>query len=126
MATAYVHGYPSLAAFIASDKDQLTSIYPIFHRSSTRNLLYLEAELAELVARQETFDTQDLCGDFDRKEYTRSWAKLVNSDDPKHKEQLQLIYDIRKKTKEYRRCIYLHALFGYKPTWPRCMILLIY
>ena len=36
----YVKGYPSLAAFIASDADRSTQIYRRFDRLAARNLLY--------------------------------------------------------------------------------------
>ena len=48
---SYLKGYPSLAAFIASDKDKSTVIYRRFDRLSARNLLYLQSELAELEAK---------------------------------------------------------------------------
>jgi hypothetical protein len=99
MKNSCTNGYPSLAAFIASDKDQLTSIYPSFYRLSTRNLLYIEAELAELQARLDTFDAEDLYDRFEAKEYARSWVKLVGSEEQGHKERVKLILEIREKVK---------------------------
>tara|TARA_R110002060_G_scaffold59247_6_gene69119 strand:- start:660 stop:971 length:312 start_codon:yes stop_codon:yes gene_type:complete len=49
----YLKRYPSLAAFIASDKDKSTAIYRRLDRLSARNLLYLHSELPELQARQD-------------------------------------------------------------------------
>ena len=56
----YVKGYPSLAAFIASDSDKSTAIYRRFDRLSARNLLYLQSELVELEAQQDALDEEDL------------------------------------------------------------------
>jgi hypothetical protein len=63
----YVKGYPSLAAFIASDRDKSTAIYRRFDRLSARNLLYLESELQELEERQDALDAEDLHGDLRRR-----------------------------------------------------------
>jgi hypothetical protein len=103
MAPRCINGYPSLAAFIASDRDQLTSIYPSFRRLSTRNLLYIEAELAELQVRLDRFDAEDLNASFEAKEYARSWVRLAGSEKQGHKERVRLIRGIREKVKEYRK-----------------------
>jgi hypothetical protein len=58
----YVSGYPSLASFIASDKDKSTVIYRRFDCLFARNLLYLQSELAELERRQTVFDAEDVKG----------------------------------------------------------------
>lgn len=44
----FINGFPSAAAFVASDPDHSFAIFHGFHRLSSRNLLYLEAELFEL------------------------------------------------------------------------------
>lgn len=97
-----VNGYPSLAAFIASDKDHSTSVYRSYHRLACRNLLYLEAELFELEKKQDDFDDEDFRGDFDGKEFARSWSKLSSSDDPRCIERIKLVREIRIMVKEYR------------------------
>ena len=78
-----VNGYPTIADFIARDKDRSTSIYRSYHRLTSRNLLYLEAELFELEKKQDEFDGQDLKGDLDAKQYTRDRSVLSMSDDPR-------------------------------------------
>lgn len=50
---SYVHGFGSLASFIASDEDHSTSIYKRFDDLASRNLLYFQSELAELAALQQ-------------------------------------------------------------------------
>jgi hypothetical protein len=101
----YVKGYPSLAAFIASDQDKSTAIYRRFDRLSARNLLYLQSELQELEARQDALDAEDLHGDLQAKKSARNWqvlkkrAKQQNNE--REKERLELAFEIRDKLKEY-------------------------
>lgn len=52
-------GYPSLAAFMASDRDRTAMIFRRFDRLSARTLLYLQSELAEMEARLAEYDEQD-------------------------------------------------------------------
>jgi hypothetical protein len=56
----YVHGYPSLADFIASDPEHSTAIYRRFDFLSARNLLFLQSEVVELEADLRRFDQEDL------------------------------------------------------------------
>jgi hypothetical protein len=98
----FVNGYPSLAAFIASDRDNSTSIYRGYHRLASRNLLYLEAELFELEKRQDELDEEDLRGDLTAKQYARDWPTLNSSDNPRCRERRELLDKIRDKIKEYR------------------------
>jgi hypothetical protein len=102
----YVSGYPSLAAFIASDPDHSTAIYRRFDRLSARNLLYLQAELVTLERQQDEFDNQDLNSEgLDAKEKARDWEKLLakaesGSDDEAQK-RVTIAKAIREKIKEY-------------------------
>lgn len=98
-----VNGYPSLAAFIASDEDQSTSIYRAFKRSSTRDLLYLEAEISELEAQQDAYDEQDLRGDLDAKKCATSWPEFFSrANDPRHRERLEVVMKMRRLMRKYR------------------------
>lgn len=98
-------GYPSLAAFIASDRDKSTAIYRQLDRLSAHNLPYLQSELQELEARQDALDAEDLQGDRQAKKSARNWqvlktrAKQQNNE--KEKERLELVFEIRDKLKEY-------------------------
>ncbi|KAH8757403.1 hypothetical protein BGZ57DRAFT_644810 [Hyaloscypha finlandica] len=56
--TRYPMGYPRFAAFIANDEDRSTTIFRRFQRLSSRNLLYLESELAYLEAEQDRLDQE--------------------------------------------------------------------
>jgi hypothetical protein len=107
----YVNGFASLAAFIARDEDRSTSIYRSYHRLTSRNLLYLEAELFELEKKLDDFDDEDLRGDFERKEFARSWSRLNSSDDPRCIERVKLIKEIRATLKEYREFHVTHCQF---------------
>ncbi|KAM5344699.1 hypothetical protein ACJ41O_010561 [Fusarium nematophilum] len=55
----YVDGFPSLAHFIASDRDRTSAIFKRFNRLAARNLLTLQSELAELEATLDEYDQQD-------------------------------------------------------------------
>jgi hypothetical protein len=103
----YVPGYPSLAAFIASDPDHSTAIYRRFDRLSTRNLLYLQAELVTLEKKQDGLDQHDSnSDDIDAKAKARNWERLLaraeSGSDDEAKERVQVAKAIRGKIKEYR------------------------
>jgi hypothetical protein len=115
----YLKGYPSLAAFIASDKDKSTVIYRRFDRLSARNLLYLQSELAELEAKQDTFDAEDLRASTEEKGVASNWlafkARAAEDGNEREKERMQLVREIREKIKEYREAILLEStLVGLK------------
>ena len=98
----YVNGYPSLADFIASDKEQSASVYRSYQRLTSRNLLYLEAELFELERQQDELDSLDLKGDLTAKQYARDWATLSTSTDPRCIKRRELLEKVKVKIKEYR------------------------
>jgi hypothetical protein len=97
-----VNGYPTLADFISRDRDHSASIYRCYHRLTSRNLLYLEAELFELERKQDELDAADLNGDLSATHYVRHWEALSSSDDPRCIERRKLIEEVRTKIKEYR------------------------
>lgn len=101
----FINGFPSTASFIASDPDHSFSIYPAFHRLSSRNLLYLEAELWELQQEQDVMDIQDSRGDLEELQYFRSWKRLSNSREPRQVQRMEMIGRIRTKLKEYRESL---------------------
>lgn len=110
----YVKGYPSLAAFIASDCDKSTAIYRRFDRLSARNLLYLQSELVELEARQDALDAEDLRGTLERKKSARDWRtlgrKAAEPGNTEEKERVEVLEEIRKKIKEYRIVLFSYLL----------------
>ncbi|KAH0541718.1 hypothetical protein FGG08_003810 [Glutinoglossum americanum] len=112
--THYISGYPSLAAFIASDNDKSTAIFRRFDRLSARNLLYLQSELAELEARQDEFDGEDgKDNDMEAKQCARSWThfkkKSEKLNNEREKKRMDLVKEIREKIKEYREAILLES-----------------
>jgi hypothetical protein len=54
-----VDGFARSAAFIVRDKDKASALFRRFDTTSMRNLLYLQARVASLKARQEAFDKED-------------------------------------------------------------------
>ena len=102
----YVKGYPSLAAFIASDRDKSTAIYRRFDRLSARNILYLQSELVELEARQDKYDAEDRQRTTGEKASSRDWEifrnKAGESNNTHEKKRMELVLEIREKIKEYR------------------------
>jgi hypothetical protein len=115
----FINGFPSVAAFIASDPDHSFFIYNAFHRLSSRNLLYLEAEILDLQKQQDDLDFRDSRRDPDVQQCLRSWTKLRTSGDPDQVKRMELIEKIREKLKEYRkssesdaRCFFHLILLG--------------
>ncbi|RFU33049.1 hypothetical protein B7463_g3287, partial [Scytalidium lignicola] len=99
-----MNGYPSAASLVVSDPDHSFFIYNAFHRLSTRNLLYLEAEIFELQKQQDDLDIKISRVDPDTLQNFRSWKKLSTSSDP---EQMAVIMRIREKLKEYQEALVL-------------------
>jgi hypothetical protein len=100
-------GYPSLANFIASDRDRTTLIYNRYDELAARNLLYLQSELAELQAQQRRFDHEDIRADLPTKQCARNFSnfKDAGSDTASNvhqKERWALMLQIRATMKEYR------------------------
>ena len=107
----FINGYPSAADFLTSDPDHSFSIYKCFHRLSSRNLLYLEAELFELQKHQDDLDIEDSHRGLDTLQYFRSWKKLSTSADPRQKQRLDLIKRIRAVLKEYCKTTQYHHFY---------------
>lgn len=115
IAVHYVTGFGDLAKFISSDIDGDTAIFRRFDHLSSRNLLYLQSELAELESLQKLYDEEDANDGFktsnwkDIRASGRDWAAFdagaqdINS--PIHdrlQKRMALVLKIREKLKEYR------------------------
>lgn len=109
-----INGFPRVADKIVSDIDKTTTIYRRFDRLSARNLLYLEAELAELEALQNKYDADDLRAQtqlvIESHSDWRKFEKHATARDgngqptrPEQAAKLQLALKIKDKLKEYRR-----------------------
>lgn len=117
-----LNGFPRVAQKLSSDPDKTTTIFRRFDRLSARNLILLEAELAELEARLDGLDEEDRksssdevrrChGDWNTFE-SLATGRDSNGDptNPGQAEKLQLVLKIREKLKEYRKCSYSIRLF---------------
>jgi hypothetical protein len=99
----FANGYSTIADFVARDRERSTSIYRSYHRLTSRNLLYLEAELFELEKRHDELDEEDFRGDLTARQYARDWSVLSTSDDPRCLERRKLLTTSRAKIKEYRK-----------------------
>jgi hypothetical protein len=114
----HLSGYPSLAAFIASDRDRTTLIYKRFDELAARNLLYMQSELAELHSQQRKFDDEDLVADLDRKQCARNYShfeKAVAGSDAKQKERWDLMLRIRQSMKDYREALLFESTLATMP-----------
>jgi hypothetical protein len=103
---SYLTGYPSLANFVSSDRDQTSAIFKRFGRLAARNLLHLQSELAELQAKQDDLDELERCGDMPSKQYSRNWpefcqAALVNDRQRQRKDVAEAIKVAMKEYSEY-------------------------
>lgn len=112
-ATKRLHGFPRVAQKLASDPDKTTTIFRRFDRLSARNLILLEAELAELEERLDRLDEgdkkltseEDLSCNTEWGPFERLATKRDENGNPTNQGQaakLELILKIRAKLKEYR------------------------
>lgn len=114
----FLSGYPSLANFIASDRDRTTLIYKRYDELAARNLLYLQSELAELQARQRRVDNADLSADMPTKQCARNYTdfqQAVQANDARQKERWELTKQIRKTLKEYREALLFESTLATLP-----------
>jgi hypothetical protein len=112
-------GYPSLANFVASDRDRTTLICKRFDELAARNLLYLQSELAELYAKQRNFDDADLAADIDIQRCARNFTdfrKAAEADDPRQKERWELMKQVRETMKEYREALLFESTLATIPS----------
>jgi len=109
-----INGFPRVADKIASDADKTTTIYRRFDRLSARNLIFLEAEIAELEAQLDRQDAEDRraasqvvleCHSNWRKFERYADEKDANGNpvDPDQASRMKLALKIREKIKEYRK-----------------------
>jgi len=111
-------GYPSLAHFVASDRDRTTLIYKRYDELAARNLLYLQSELAELETRQRKLDQQDLGADMSTLQCARSFTDMheaVRAKDARQEERWELIKQIRETLKEYREALLVESTLATLP-----------
>ena len=121
-----IQGFPRVADKIAQDPDNTSTIFRRFDRLSARNLLFLEAQLAELEARQNKSDEQDLiAASLTTIECHSDWRKFEayaterNGDGsftkPEQAAKMELALEIKEKLNEYRKSKYMAPLLFRQP-----------
>jgi hypothetical protein len=108
-------GFARVAAKINSDIDKTTTIYRRFDELAARNLLFYQAELAELEEQQRCLDDEDSnATDMPSIECQRDWEKFAAAantndvaDTSKQRElkKMELAMKIREKLEKYRKCL---------------------
>jgi hypothetical protein len=105
-ATGPSKGFAAVASKIAHDPDKSTTIYRRFDWLSARNLLFYQAELAELEEVQRRYDEEDRkARDETSIECQRDWEKFAKcaEEDGREKRRMDLAMNIRIKLEKYRK-----------------------
>ncbi|CAG9982241.1 unnamed protein product [Clonostachys byssicola] len=112
----YPDGYPSLAAFMASDLDRTALIFKRFDRLTARTLLCLETGMAELQAQLDAFDEEDRGSPCARNwtTYKEKWQV--------YPQRAKLLEDIQKTIIEYKRLLSYESVLASQPTPDRRML----
>lgn len=108
-----INGFPRFADTITRDPDRTGTIYRRFDRLSSRNLLLMEAEIAELESLQDRYDEEDRnTNDHLIGESYSSWARFGklaeeknrqgNYAHPRVQERMHLSLLTREKLEKYR------------------------
>lgn len=101
----FLDSYATLADFIVDDVDQSAKIYNRFDWLGTRNILYLQSELALLEDQLKKLDDEDQWHDkFERRRTGCDWSVCIDAADSGEdwaKEKLALIKKIRATMREY-------------------------
>lgn len=100
-------GYPSLAGFMASDRDRAIMVFKRFDRLTARTLLYLQSELAELQKRLEEYDEQDRA-----LPEARSWESFKEKGRVEP-ERIEVVNKIRDTMLEYSKYMQLSLYYMY-------------
>ena len=104
----YPNGFASVAAFIAKDHDNTSTIYRRFDRLTARNLLYLQSKLQKLEVIQDELDQEDLeTSDPDSKKAATSWEEFeyFAKTQDRAKKRMKIAEEIEKAIKSYREKI---------------------
>jgi len=96
----YVIGYPKLAARMAMRPE--TSIFRKFSTLNARNLLYMQAELANLEGKLDKLTRRDNASkEANKQRYATHFGFLAQSRMDTDQEQYQLVMLIRSRLKDY-------------------------
>ncbi|KIX97888.1 uncharacterized protein Z520_06666 [Fonsecaea multimorphosa CBS 102226] len=106
-------GFASFAAAMTSCQDHSMILCNRFDRMSTRNLLYLQSELAALQRQLDDFDREDFFdAGTDTRNIARNWEafeRAASVQESKAAERMVLVLKIRSKIKEYKEAALLDA-----------------
>ncbi|CZR63052.1 uncharacterized protein PAC_12949 [Phialocephala subalpina] len=107
-----VRGFALVASKIASDADKTTTIYRRFDELSARNLLFYQAELAELEEQLREYDEDDSkARDESAVECQRDWSEFERSAEEgvvREKRRMVLVMKIREKLEKYHAALAAH------------------
>jgi len=98
-------GFIAVTSKIASDPDKSTTIYRRFDALSARNLIFYQAELAELEDLQRQYDEEDCkAGDAASIECQRDWEAFVRCarEEGREKRKMEVAMKIREVLERYR------------------------
>lgn len=101
----YPNGFATVAAFIAKDQDNTSTIYRRFDRLTARNLLYLQSKLQKLEGIQDGLDDEDLrTDDLESKRAATSWEDFESlaTKRKKEKKRMEVAEEIERAIKTYR------------------------
>ncbi|CAG8957585.1 hypothetical protein HYFRA_00010451 [Hymenoscyphus fraxineus] len=112
-------GFSAVASKIASDVDKTTTLYRRFDNISARNLLYYQAEIAELEELQNSYDELDrLEKDKISNECQRDWsqfAERAKEGRKREREHMELAIRIRDKIERYHQALVNHQVLLNSP-----------
>jgi len=93
-ASKLLDGFPKVAAWssVTGNSDKASDIFKVFHRSSTRNLLYLQSRVAALQEKQTCFDREDY-----KYRLKQTYAEVKDSD----ADLINLYYQPSKENLDY-------------------------
>lgn len=98
-------GFASLASAMVRCEDHSLIMFNRFDRLSTRNLLYLQSELATLQREQDDFDREDFFeAQSETRNIARNWQAFESAakvEGTKAAKRMALVTKIRSKIKEY-------------------------
>ncbi|CEI70553.1 hypothetical protein FVEN_g952 [Fusarium venenatum] len=109
----YIDGFPSLAHFIASDRDGTCAIFKRFNRLAARNLLILQSELAELEAKLDAFDDEDRAT-AESLQSLRNWKSYKDRNE-KDSERRRLVRQMQVTLKDYREALVFESTLATIP-----------
>lgn len=111
----YPNGFASVAAFIARDPDNTSTIYRRFDRLTARNLLYLQSKLQSLEATQDQLDDEDLrTDDIESKRAATSWEDFerlakTQGREEREKKRMEVAEQIEIAIKKYHEALLVHS-----------------